>query len=143
MAAEVTTLPNESVARAVTAVGPEAAGVQARVNGALVTVPTGTPEARNSTWVIIAPAVAAAEAVRFTAVPTTAVELLAGAVSETLVATTPVTVTPEEVAVPPKVSVTRAVRVVLPAVGVHLTEYTPPTGVVTVPMTEEPARNWT
>ena len=121
MAVEVTTLPNESVARAVRAVGPEAAGVHGRVKGAVVTVPIGTAPARNSTRVMIAPAVAAAEAVRFTGVPTTAVEPPAGAVSATLVATTPVTVTPEEVAVPPSVSVTRAVSVVLPAVGVHFT----------------------
>jgi hypothetical protein len=54
--------------------------------------------------------------------PSVAEALLAGAVRVTAVWATPVTVTPVEVTVLPKVSVTRAVSVVLPEVGVHLTE---------------------
>ena len=64
--------------------------------------------------------VAVAVAARFSAVPTAAVALAAGAVSVTAVAATPVTTTGVEVAVPPSVSVTRAVNVLLPAVGAHL-----------------------
>jgi hypothetical protein len=89
------------------------------------------------------PGVAEAEAVRVNGTPSVAEALLAGAVRVTAVCATPVTVTPADVTVLPSESVTRAVSVVLPVVGVHLTEYTPPEGTVTVPITELPARNCT
>ena len=78
--------------------------------------------AKNFTCVIVAPAIAAAEAVTVTGVPTVAVELLAGAVSETEVAVTAVTLTADEVAVLPAESVTLAVRLKLALVeGTHET----------------------
>jgi hypothetical protein len=122
---------------------PTAAGVHGSVKGALVTTPREVAPAKNSTLVTTVPGVAEAEAVRVNGTPSVAEALVAGAVRVTAVWATPVTVTPEDVTVLPRVSVTRAVSVVLPAVGVHLTEYTPPEGTVTVPMTELPARNCT
>ena len=61
------------------------------------------------------PRLAAGEAVTVTGVPTVAVELLAGAVSETEVAALAVTVIAEEVTVLLNESITRAVIEKLPA----------------------------
>lgn len=143
---DVTIVPNESVAWAVTAVAPAAAGVQAMVKGAVGTgAPTCTPPAKNVTDAIVAPAIGAAEAVSVVAVPTVAVELFAGAVNETDVAATAVTVMADEVPVFPSVSRTRAVIEKLEAdAGTHEIEYIPATAVVVVPNTvEPPERNCT
>jgi hypothetical protein len=80
--------------------------------------------AKNVTEVIVAPAVAVAEAVTVVAVPTVAVELLAGAVSATEVEVTAVTVIAADVTVAPLESSTRAVMFCAPAaVGTHVIEY--------------------
>jgi hypothetical protein len=74
--------------------------------------------------VIVAPATGAADAVTVTAVPAVAVELLAGAVSETEVAATAVTEMAEEVTVAPVESTTRAVRLnVAFELGTQVIEY--------------------
>jgi hypothetical protein len=76
------------------------------------------------TEVIVAPAVAVAEAVRVAAEPTTAEELFAGAVMATDVAVTAVIALIAEVAVDPFESTTRAVMFCTPAdVGTHVIEY--------------------
>lgn len=86
-------------------------------------MPIATPAAKKLTWVIVAPAMGAAEALTAVAVPTVAVELLAGAVSETEVAATEVTVTAVDVPEFPAESRTRAVIEKLVAVvGVHAIE---------------------
>jgi len=127
MALEVTLVPTESTAVAVSEVGPEVVGVHGIVNGAVVTVPSAevTPPTvdENETEVIVVPSNGAADAVTDVAVPTVAVELLVGAVSATLVPATAVTVMGLEVAVPPVLSITRAVMVAFPAtVGAQETE---------------------
>lgn len=121
---DVATVPRESVACAVKVTAPATAGVQAIVYGAVVTgAPMATPFSKKSTRVIVAPAIGAAEAVSVTGVPTVAVELLAGAVRDTDVATTAVTVTKDDVRVLLAVSITLAVRLKFPAVvGVQETE---------------------
>jgi len=69
------------------------------------------------------PRLAAADAVSVTGAPTVAVELLLGAVSDTLVPVTAVTVIALEVELPPALSSTRAVIVEFAAAeGVHDTE---------------------
>lgn len=88
---------------------------------------TGTPiwvaPAKKVTEVTVLPRLAAGEAVTLTAVPTVAVELLAGAVRETEVAVFAVTDTTAEVTELLKESITRAVTEKLPEVlGIHVTE---------------------
>ena len=115
---EVTVAPDESVARAVSSVVPATVGVQAKVNGALVTgEPLAVPLAKKATWVMVEPAVGVAVAVTFVAVPVATVALLAGAVRTTEVDAAAVTVTAEEVTVVLFESSTRAVREKLPEVA--------------------------
>lgn len=101
---------------------------------------TGAPPegvAKNVTEVIVAPAVAVADAVTVVAVPTVAVELLAGAVIATEVAVTAVMAAIAEVAVEPLESTTRAVMFCAPAVvGTHVIEYG---AEVSTPMSVVPA----
>jgi hypothetical protein len=128
-AVEVTEVPFESKATAVIVFDPPTVGVHAIVYGAVV---TGAPIAtaalpggvtKNDTDVIVAPAIAAADADRVTGVPRVALELLAGAVSDTEVAVTAVMVTVVEFAIAPLVSTTRAVRLNVPAeVGTQVVE---------------------
>lgn len=124
---DVGVAPFESVAVAVSVVAPTAVGVHAIVYGAVFTVPSGVvipPTVdENETDVIVAPAIGEADAVTVVAVPTVAAELLAGAVSDTEVEVTAVTLTALEVAVLPFESVTRAVSEEFPAdVGIHVAE---------------------
>lgn len=93
----------------------------------MFTVPSGVvipPTVdENETDVIVAPAIGEADAVTVVAAPTVAAELLAGAVSDTEVEVTAVTLTALEVAVLPFESVTRAVSEEFPAdVGIHVAE---------------------
>ena len=112
---EVTTVPTESVTRAVRATMPAAEGVQATEYGALRAVPTTTVPARNSTFATERPAAALALAVSVVEAPTPTpapltgvVKLTEGAKAET------VTLTPGEVTLNPLLSTTRAVRVTAP-----------------------------
>ncbi len=120
---DVTVVPLESVACAVIVDAPAIPGIHAVVNGADPTVAINVAPSKKLTLVMVDPAIAAAEAVRFVGNPTVAAELLAGALRETDVALTAVTETAAEVALTPFVSVTLAVRLKLAAAeGVQLIE---------------------
>lgn len=137
--ADVAVIPFESTAWADNVAVPAVVGVHGNVYGTLAAEPSKVAPSKKSTRVMVAPAAGVAEALSVTAVPTVAVELLAGAVRATVVAVTAVTDTAVDVAVLPFVSVTRAVRLKFVAlVGVHVTEYG---AVVSVPMIVAPARN--
>ena len=118
-AAEVTEVPFESTAVAVSCVVPATVGDHETEYGGTVTVPkfVDTPPTveENDTELIVAPATAEAEAETVVAVPTVDEPLLLGEVIATDVPATTVTLTPDEVTEFPLVSVTRAVTVKLPA----------------------------
>ena len=146
-AEDVTALALESSATAVSVCTPATAGVHASVYGATVTgapicaaIPLGGV-AKNVTELIVEPATGAAEAVTVAALPTVAVELLAGAVIAMVVADVAVTVTADEVTERLLASMTRAVMLKLPAEdGTQTTEYG---AELSVPTMVDPTRNWT
>ena len=120
-ALDVITAVLESVTRAVRETAPIAVGVQSKVYGAVVSVPTSVAPAKKSTLVTVAAPTALAVAVSVTGVPRVAPEPAAGAVSAMLGAVT-LTFTITDVIETPFESVTRAVRAVMPAaVGVQFT----------------------
>ena len=121
-AADVTLVPVESSATAVSEYAPATDGVHAIVYGAVVTAApicaAAPPEgvAKKVTEVRVAPSVGVADAVIVVLVPAVAVEFAAGAVMATLVVAAAVIVIAVEVTVLLLVSRTRAVMLWLPAV---------------------------
>jgi hypothetical protein len=95
--------------------------------------------AKNVTEVTVFPRLALGEAVTVSGVPTVAVELFAGAVSDTDVEALAVTVTVDEVTVLFSESMTRAVILKLPAAdGTHVVVYG---AVLSTPTSVVPTRN--
>jgi hypothetical protein len=139
-AGEVTKAPFESVTRAVNEAAPNAVGVQFTEKGAVVAVSISVVPTKNSTFVTVAGATGVEVAVSATATPSVTPEPAVGLVMATLGAVT-FTFTTEEVTAVPFVSVTLAVRAMMPAaVGIQLTEKG---AARAVPTTVVPARKST
>ena len=118
-------LPEVSVAIAVSENVPVVLGENVAVYGNAASVPSETPFAKNCTLAIV-PVVAVAVAVTVVDELTAREEPVAGAVTLTVGALPPVTVTVlvDDVVVAPRLSVTTAVIEKLPAiVGTHVTVY--------------------
>jgi hypothetical protein len=114
----------ESVTWAVRSKVPAVPGVHETLKGAVVTAaPIATELAKNATWETVAPALAVAVAETVCATPVVPVELFAGPLIVTVGPAIAVMAMALDVPVAPVESVTRAVRLKLPADGgVHVIE---------------------